>query len=92
MVPANLMRLFDERELELVLGGIGRIDVADWKANTRLKHCSASTPVVVWFWEIVEKYSEEMQARLLQFVTGSSRVPLQVNFSKDHPLSLISDY
>ncbi|KAK6630644.1 hypothetical protein RUM43_014629 [Polyplax serrata] len=77
VVPANLLRLFDERELELVLGGISRIDVEDWKQNTRLKHCTLSTPVVTWFWEIVEKYSDEMQARLLQFVTGSSRVPLQ---------------
>ncbi|KAG8326839.1 hypothetical protein J6590_032672 [Homalodisca vitripennis] len=42
-----------------------------------LKHCSAETPVVQWFWQIVENYSEEMRARLLQFVTGSSRVPLQ---------------
>ena len=32
---------------------------------------------VVWFWRVVESYSEEMRARLLQFVTGSSRVPLQ---------------
>lgn len=30
-----------------------------------------------WFWQAVESYSEEMRARLLQFVTGSSRVPLQ---------------
>lgn len=31
-----------------------------------------------WFWEIVENhYSQEMRLRLLQFVTGSSRVPLQ---------------
>jgi hypothetical protein len=32
---------------------------------------------VAWFWRVVESYSEEMRARLLQFVTGSSRVPLQ---------------
>ena len=32
---------------------------------------------MVWFWNIVGSYSEEMRARLLQFVTGSSRVPLQ---------------
>jgi len=32
---------------------------------------------VRWFWQIVEEYGEEMRARLLQFVTGSSRVPLQ---------------
>lgn len=35
-------------------------------------------PVVKWFWEIIEQhYSQEMRLRLLQFVTGSSRVPLQ---------------
>lgn len=41
------------------------------------QHCTPDTPVVRWFWQIVEAYSEEMRARLLQFVTGSSRVPLQ---------------
>ena len=58
-------------------GGLGKIDLADWRANTRLKHCQADTNVVKWFWTIVEGYSEEMRARLIQFVTGSSRVPLQ---------------
>lgn len=42
-----------------------------------LQHCTPDTPVVKWFWQIVESYSEEMCAGLLQFVTGSSRVPLQ---------------
>ena len=42
-----------------------------------LQHCTADSPVVQWFWQIVESYSEELRARLLQFVTGSSRVPLQ---------------
>lgn len=63
--------------LLLLSGGLGKIDIVDWKSNTRLKHCSTETPVVKWFWIIVEGYSEEMRARLLQFVTGSSRVPLQ---------------
>ena len=55
-------------------GGIGKIDIVDWKSHTRLKHCNAETPIVKWFWEIMDSYSEEMRARLLQFVTGSSRV------------------
>ena len=60
-----------------MIGGLGTIDLQDWKTNTRLKHCMAESPQVIWFWRIVESYSEEMRARLLQFVTGSSRVPLQ---------------
>lgn len=38
--------------------------------RTILKHCVRS-------FQTVESYSPEMRARLLQFVTGSSRVPLQ---------------
>lgn len=77
VVPQQLLKPFDERELELIIGGLGKIDIDDWKANTRLKHCTPETPVVGWFWQIVDSYTEEMRARLLQFVTGSSRVPLQ---------------
>lgn len=77
LIPPALMRPFDERELELVIGGISSIDIADWRSNTRLKHCTPETPIVQWLWQVVESYSEEMRARLLQFVTGSSRVPLQ---------------
>ncbi|XP_055338983.1 E3 ubiquitin-protein ligase SMURF2-like [Paramacrobiotus metropolitanus] len=77
LIPANLLRPFDEQELELMICGLGRIDVDDWKTNTRLKHCTAETPVVQWFWQAVESYSDDMRSRLLQFVTGSSRVPLQ---------------
>lgn len=77
VIPQHHLRPFDERELELVIGGIGKIDIQDWQSHTRLKHCNTETPVVQWFWAIVESYSEEMRARLLQFVTGSSRVPLQ---------------
>lgn len=77
LIPTALLRQFDERELELVIGGISNIDVNDWRMYTRLKHCTQETPQVIWFWKAVESYSPEMRARLLQFVTGSSRVPLQ---------------
>ncbi|XP_037819070.1 E3 ubiquitin-protein ligase Smurf1 [Lucilia sericata] len=77
LIPSHLLRPFDERELELVIGGISSIDVNDWRNNTRLKHCTPETQQVIWFWQVVESYSSEMRARLLQFVTGSSRVPLQ---------------
>ncbi|XP_050422047.1 E3 ubiquitin-protein ligase SMURF2 isoform X2 [Adelges cooleyi] len=78
VVPGSLLKPFDEREIELIISGIGTIDIEDWKRNTRLKHCTADMPVVKWFWEVIEQhYSQEMRLRLLQFVTGSSRVPLQ---------------
>lgn len=77
LIPSQLLRPFEERELELVIGGISKIDVNDWKTHTRLKQCTPETPQIIWFWQIVESYSPEMRAQLLQFVTGSCRVPLQ---------------
>ncbi|GIY63105.1 e3 ubiquitin-protein ligase SMURF1 [Caerostris darwini] len=77
LIPQHLLKGFDEKELELVIGGLGKIDLEDWKINTRLKHCNPDTNIVKWFWKAVDSYSEEQRARLLQFVTGSSRVPLQ---------------
>jgi len=77
LVPQHLIKMFDERELELLICGLGTIDVKDWQTNTRLKHCTKEHQLVKWFWEIVENYDEEQRARLLQFVTGSSRVPVQ---------------
>lgn len=37
----------------------------------------ADSNIVKWFWQAVETFDEERRARLLQFVTGSTRVPLQ---------------
>ena len=60
-----------------MIGGLGKIDLADWKLHTRLKHWSTDSNIVKWFWKAVDSYDNEMRARVLQFVTGSSRVPLQ---------------
>uniref|UniRef100_A0A8C9U0T3 HECT-type E3 ubiquitin transferase n=1 Tax=Scleropages formosus TaxID=113540 RepID=A0A8C9U0T3_SCLFO len=77
VIPQHLLKSFDEKELELIICGLGKIDINDWKANTRLKHCTPDSNIVKWFWKAVESFDEERRARLLQFVTGSSRVPLQ---------------
>ena len=36
-MPLNLIKIFDEGELELLMCGIGSIDVKDWKSNTVYK-------------------------------------------------------
>lgn len=74
----NLSRIFaSEKELELALNGVHKIDVSDWQANTFYKNCDFRHKVVQWFWYLVEfDFDDEKRARLLQFCTGSSRVPL----------------
>ncbi len=81
LIPEDLVNVFDERELELLIGGISDIDVDDWKKHTDYRGYQESDQVVRWFWEIVTKWDNEKRARLLQFTTGTSRIP--VNGFKD---------
>jgi len=77
LVPLNLIKIFDEGELELLMCGIGSIDVKDWKGNTVYKGDYHPNHIVIqWYWRVVLSFSNEMRSRLLQFVTGTSRVPM----------------
>ncbi|XP_034942339.1 E3 ubiquitin-protein ligase NEDD4 isoform X2 [Chelonus insularis] len=77
LVPLALVKIFDENELELLMCGIQHIDVKDWKKNTLYKgDYHANHITVQWFWRVVLSFNNEMRARLLQFVTGTSRVPM----------------
>ncbi|KAM9353879.1 E3 ubiquitin-protein ligase HACE1 isoform 2-T2 [Symphorus nematophorus] len=75
-IPASLIQLFDEYELELLLSGMPEIDVQDWCRNTEYTSgYDPQEPVIQWFWEVVQSLTQEERVLLLQFVTGSSRVP-----------------
>lgn len=52
LIPAHLLKDFDERELELLISGLGKVDVVDWKNNTRLKNCTPDTDTIKWFWQV----------------------------------------
>ncbi|RKF62863.1 E3 ubiquitin-protein ligase ptr1 [Erysiphe neolycopersici] len=76
IVPADLVSIFNEQELELLISGLPEIDVDDWKANTEYHNYTASSPQIHWFWRAVRSFDKEERAKLLQFVTGTSKVPL----------------
>ncbi|KAK3132463.1 hypothetical protein QOZ80_6AG0522110 [Eleusine coracana subsp. coracana] len=77
LVPRDLISLFNDKELELLISGLPEIDLNDLKANAEYIGYSAASPVIQWFWEVVKAFSKEDMARLLQFVTGTSKVPLE---------------
>ncbi|KAL9903401.1 E3 ubiquitin-protein ligase Nedd-4 isoform X6 [Glossina fuscipes] len=77
VIPLNLIKIFDEHELELLMCGIQNIDVKDWRENTLYKGDYHQNHIIIqWFWRAVLSFSNEMRSRLLQFVTGTSRVPM----------------
>ncbi|KAJ8645550.1 hypothetical protein MRB53_007298 [Persea americana] len=77
MIPLDLISIFNDKELELLISGLPEIDLDDLRANTEYSGYSAASPVIQWFWEVVQGFSKEDKARLLQFVTGTSKVPLE---------------
>jgi len=81
LIPQELINVFDERELELLIGGMSEIDTDDWAKHTDYRNCSSSDQVVLWFWQTVRSWPAEKKSRLLQFTTGTSKVP--VNGFKD---------
>lgn len=77
LIPRELISIFHDKELELLISGLPDIDLDDMRANTEYSGYSAASPVIQWFWEVVQGFSKEDKARLLQFVTGTSKVPLE---------------
>ena len=56
LIPADLVNVFDERELELLIGGIADIDVDDWKKHTDYRGYTESDPVVQHFWKVSDLF------------------------------------
>ncbi|KAL1843639.1 hypothetical protein VTJ49DRAFT_621 [Mycothermus thermophilus] len=76
IIPADLISIFTEQELELLISGLPDIDVDDWKAHTEYHNYTAASQQIQWFWRAVRSFDKEERAKLLQFVTGTSKVPL----------------
>jgi E3 ubiquitin-protein ligase HUWE1 len=76
LVSADLIAIFSPRELELLISGMPDIDVHDLKQNTDYVGWKATDKEIVWFWNVVFSLSRNEKAAFLQFVTGSSKVPL----------------
>ncbi|KAM5137847.1 NEDD4-like E3 ubiquitin-protein ligase WWP2 [Mantella aurantiaca] len=76
VVPLEWLRYFDEKELELMLCGMQEIDMNDWQKNTIYRHYTKNSKQVQWFWQVVKEMDNEKRIRLLQFVTGTCRLPV----------------
>ncbi|KAG1891508.1 hypothetical protein F4604DRAFT_1876590 [Suillus subluteus] len=81
LIPQDLITVFDERELELLIGGMSEIDVDDWTKHTDYRGYEMNDEVIQWFWKCIRSWPPERKSRLLQFATGTSRIP--VNGFKD---------
>uniref|UniRef100_A0A6Q2XN86 HECT-type E3 ubiquitin transferase n=1 Tax=Esox lucius TaxID=8010 RepID=A0A6Q2XN86_ESOLU len=76
VLPQQYLQYFDAKELEVMLCGMQDIDLADWQRNTIYRHYARTSKQVTWFWQLIKEMDNEKRMRLLQFVTGTCRLPV----------------
>ncbi|KAF9475538.1 hypothetical protein BDN70DRAFT_996350 [Pholiota conissans] len=76
IIPKDLITIFNEQELELLISGTPDIDVDEWRAATEYNGYTSSDPNIVWWWRALKSFNREERAKVLSFATGTSRVPL----------------
>jgi E3 ubiquitin-protein ligase HUWE1 len=79
MIPEKLITIFSENELELLISGLPTVDIADLQAHTQYRDFKGDATAeqrVKWFWEFAHSLTPEERPLLIQFVTGTSRVPV----------------
>eukprot|EP01052_Picozoa_sp_SAG31_P024215 SAG31_NODE_2044_length_6580_cov_2.757445_7_plen_769_part_00 len=73
---AQLRQCCTVGELQLLICGMPTVDTDDWQAHTQYTSgYTEDSPVVRWFWTVVEEMSPEERGKLLHFCTGSARPP-----------------
>ena len=75
-IPESLIKIFNSSEFDLILNGIPFIDVNDWIENTSYEGYVPTDNIIIQFWNIVRELPQDKLKRLLQFSTGSTRVPI----------------
>ncbi|XP_064393564.1 NEDD4-like E3 ubiquitin-protein ligase WWP2 [Halichondria panicea] len=76
VVPLHWLQFFDERELELMLCGMQELNVSEWERNTIYRNYTRNSKQIQWFWQCLREFDNEKKVRLLQFVTGTCRLPV----------------
>ncbi|EYC43749.1 hypothetical protein Y032_0481g2245 [Ancylostoma ceylanicum] len=77
VIPKQLISMFNEQELELLISGLPDVDIDDLANNTEYKMYTKTSAQIQWFWRALRSFEPEDRAKFLQFVTGTSKVPLQ---------------
>jgi len=75
VIPAPLLSVFTGLELETLICGSPEISVDMLKSVCTYKGIGPSAPLVKWFWEVMEGFSNTERSLFLRFVWGRTMLP-----------------
>ena len=64
-MPLNLIKIFDFRELELLISGLPTVDIQDLKEHVMYKNYSKQSKVIQWLWEVLEEFNNTEKAEFI---------------------------
>ncbi|KAF8655373.1 hypothetical protein AX16_003070 [Volvariella volvacea WC 439] len=78
MIDVKWIRMFNQQELQMVLGGTdSEIDLDDLRKHTNYGGVyDDKEETIVTFWKVVNSFTQDQRRALLRFVTSCSRPPL----------------
>lgn len=71
-----LGRFFRPEEVELLVCGQKDFDLNALQQSCEYDGYTSESEIIKWFWEVVHDMSDDQKKQLLQFTTGSFRVPV----------------
>ena len=75
VVPVPLLSLFTGPELETLVCGRPEISVNLLRSVVTYKGISHNAPLIKWFWELMEEFTDRERSLFLRFVWGRARLP-----------------
>ncbi|KAK6172413.1 hypothetical protein SNE40_016067 [Patella caerulea] len=94
VVPVPLLSLFTGFELETMVCGSPDIPLTLLKAVSTYKGIESNAPLIAWFWETMEEFTNAERSLFLRFVWGRTRLPRTIaDFrGRDFVLQVLDKY
>ncbi|XP_046386640.1 E3 ubiquitin-protein ligase HERC2 isoform X3 [Ischnura elegans] len=94
VVPVPLLSLFSGYELETMVCGSPDIPLSLLKSVATYKGVDGNAPLVQWFWDVMEEFTNQERSLFLRFVWGRTRLPRTIaDFrGRDFVLQVLDKY
>ncbi|XP_030756884.1 E3 ubiquitin-protein ligase HERC2 [Sitophilus oryzae] len=94
VVPVPLLSLFSGYELETMVCGSPDIPLSLLKSVATYKGIDSTAPLIQWFWEVMEEFTNQERSLFLRFVWGRTRLPRTIaDFrGRDFVIQIIDKY
>ncbi|CAB0032033.1 unnamed protein product [Trichogramma brassicae] len=94
VIPVPLLTLFSGSELETMVCGSPDIPIEMLKSVATYKSIEPTSPIVQWFWEVMEEFTNQERSLFLRFVWGRTRLPRTINDfrGRDFVLQVMDKY